>query len=371
MIFRKYGRTEVEVSAIGFGGMRFNDQEDADQCAGLVKAAYDAGINYFDTAPGYGKSEELFGVAFKEMLRTRDERPFYVSTKTDKPDPEAIRKDFETSLERMGLDYIDFHHMWYILKPAVYEERKAKGALKEFEKLLDEGLVRHLCVSTHMEGSDIRRMLDDYPFEGVLLGYSVANCAYRGEGIQAASEKDMGVVVMNPLNGGFIPQHAELFEYAKSREDETVVEAALRFLLDDERITIALVGLSTEEQLKEAVSAVDGYQALDPEFVAGLKDDKKERLNKVCTSCCYCDSCPEEINVPGMMETYNSFMFHRKAERALGWLKANWDVDIDTHGPDKCVECGRCEELCTQKLPIMERLKDLDAAIKEHQAKSG
>jgi len=371
MIYREYGKTGVEVSAIGFGGMRFLDDDDVDQCASLVKASYDAGINYFDTAPGYGKSEELFGVAFKEMLKTRDEKPFYVSTKSNKPDPAAIRKDFETSLERMGLDYVDFYHMWYILKPEVYEERKAKGALKEFEKLLDEGLIKHFCVSTHMEGSNIRKMLDDYPFEGVLLGYSVANCAYRGEGIQAASQKNMGVVVMNPLNGGFIPKHPDQFEYAKSRDNETVVEAALRFLLDDERITIALVGLSTEEQLREAVSAVDGYRPLDPEFVAELKDEKKERFNELCTSCCYCDSCPQEINIPGMMECYNFYMFDKKIKRVLTWLKANWDVDVATHGPDKCVECGQCEELCTQKLPIIERLKELDAAIKAHQPESG
>ncbi len=67
MIYKTFGKTNLKTSAIGFGGMRFNDQNDKDYCASLVKAAYDAGINYFDTAPGYGKSEELFGVALKEM----------------------------------------------------------------------------------------------------------------------------------------------------------------------------------------------------------------------------------------------------------------------------------------------------------------
>ena len=59
MLYNTYGSTGVKVSAIGFGGMRFPDQDDTDACASLVKAAYDAGVNYFDTASGYGKSEEL------------------------------------------------------------------------------------------------------------------------------------------------------------------------------------------------------------------------------------------------------------------------------------------------------------------------
>ncbi|MFC1452969.1 aldo/keto reductase, partial [Verrucomicrobiota bacterium] len=128
MIFRDYGRTGASVSVIGFGGMRFRDQNDVDGCASLVKAAYDAGITYFDTAPGYGKSESLFGAAFKEMNRTRAQRPFYVSTKSGKSAPSDIRRDFENSLRRMNLDSIDFYHMWYVLSLDEYRGRKARGA---------------------------------------------------------------------------------------------------------------------------------------------------------------------------------------------------------------------------------------------------
>lgn len=86
MIYRTYGSTGIKVSAIGFGGMRFHDQKDIETCVSLMHAAYDAGINFFDTAIGYGKSEELFGAALKQMLKTRDQRPFYISTKTNAGD---------------------------------------------------------------------------------------------------------------------------------------------------------------------------------------------------------------------------------------------------------------------------------------------
>ena len=102
MIYNTYGSTGIKVSAIGFGGMRFLDQKDTEQCAALLKAAYDADINYFDTAPGYEESEDLFGIALKEMKKTRSKKPFYISTKSMKTNPDELRKELEKSLKRMG-----------------------------------------------------------------------------------------------------------------------------------------------------------------------------------------------------------------------------------------------------------------------------
>ena len=364
MIYRQYGSTGIDVSVIGFGGMRFRDQEDVEQCAGLVKAAYDAGINYFDTAPGYGKSEDLFGSAFREMSKTRDQKPFWVSTKSNKSNPEDIRRDLETSLKRLNLDHIDFYHMWYVLSLDAYENRKKKGALKEFEKLRDEGLIKNICISTHMKGSDIGKVLADYPFEGVLLGYSALNSAYRGAGISAAAKRGRGVVVMNPLGGGTIGLHPERFEYVKSRQDETVVEAALRFLIDDSRITVALVGLSDEDQLREAVSAAEGYKPLPGNFADRIKDASTENLNELCTSCCYCDDCPQGIRIPQLMESYNSILLDDNVKQMMTKLTGHWGESPEDFLAAECVECGKCEDACTQKLPIIERLKHIRALIR-------
>ena len=77
MIYRNYPSAGIEVSAIGFGGMRFKNEKQIHPNAEIVKYAYDKGINYFDTAPGYcyGKSEEIFGAAFGEMKKTRSQKP--------------------------------------------------------------------------------------------------------------------------------------------------------------------------------------------------------------------------------------------------------------------------------------------------------
>ncbi|MBD3241377.1 MAG: aldo/keto reductase [Chitinivibrionales bacterium] len=365
MIYKPYGQTGTEVSAIGFGGMRFRDQNDVDGCATLVKAAYDAGINYFDTAIGYGKSEELFGVAFKEMLPTRDERPFYVSTKTMQAEPGEIRRELETSLQRMGLDAVDFYHVWCVLSLDAFHERKAKGALDEFARLRDEGLVKHVCVSTHMTGDDIGTMLDEYPFEGILLGYSVMNFPYRERGVEAAADKGMGVVVMNPLGGGIIPGNPHRFEFVRTREDEDVVDGALRFLINDPRITVALVGLSDEKQLADAITAVDGFEPIPPATVQRIRDTLKDAYNELCTGCRYCDSCPEGVPVPKLMDAYNHWVLNEGEQHALNRLRWHWGIQPDDPVLDACIECGRCEELCTQKLPIIERLRALRGAAEK------
>ena len=370
MIYRPYGQTGTSVSAVGFGCMRFRDPKNVDECASLIKYAYDKGITYFDTAIGYGNSEELLGVAFKEMLRTRKDRPFYVSSKTFGATEKDVRKDLETSLTRMGLEHLDFYHVWCVLTPEAYRNRKQQGMLKAFEKVRDEGLVKNICVSTHMTGSEIGDLLADYPFAGVLLGYSAMNFAYRDEGLSAAARRTVGVVVMNPLGGGLIPEHRERFAFVKAREDETVVQGALRFLLNDQRITVVLVGFSTTDHVDEAVEAVDGFRPISDTETTRIRDSVKSAFNELCTGCRYCDHCPEGVPVPKMMDAYNHYLLKGDAGEVFNRLKFHWGIKEDSDLFDRCVECGQCEEQCTQKLRIIERLRWLREEAHRRRAQS-
>ena len=359
MIYKMYGKTGIKVSALGFGGMRFENQNDIDACAGLIRHAYHSDINYFDTAPGYGKSEDLFGVAFKEMKKTRAEKPFYVSTKSNKSQPDEVRTDLENSLKRMNLDYIDFFHMWCIITYDEFLERRTRGVLDELEKLKSEGLIRHICVSTHMTGTDIGTMLRQYPFEGVLLGYSIMNFAYRNEGMDTAAELGNGIVVMNPLGGGLIPQHPERFEFVKTHPDQTVIDGALHFLINDPRVTVALVGFGTESHLQHALHAVNTFQPLPESRVESIKHHLQQAFNELCTACQYCDDCPEGIPIPKLMDAYNQYLLSGKPKDMFDRLKWHWGISLDEKWWEKCIECAACEAACTQKLPIMQRLEDM------------
>ncbi|MEI8244140.1 MAG: aldo/keto reductase [bacterium] len=363
MLYKLYGSTGLSVSALGFGGMRFENQEDVDGCAALVKACFDAGITYFDTAIGYGKSEELMGVAFKEMSRTRALRPFYVATKTFSATADDVRRDCETSLKRLQVEAIDFYHVWCVLSPEAWRERKAKGVLQAFEKLQSEGLVRHICVSSHMRGREIAEMLADYPFAGVLLGYSAMNFGFREAALDEAHQRGRAVVAMNPLGGGLIPQHPERFGFVRTRPDETVTEGALRLLFNDPRVTVALVGLSNQKQLQEALAAVNGFQPIPPERVATVRHELRASFDSLCTGCGYCDSCPQGLPVPKLMDAFNQFALSGKPESMAQRMNWHWGMLRSGHHLDDCTACGQCERACTQKLPIIARLKVVRDAV--------
>lgn len=364
MLYKKHGKTGIKLSCLGFGGMRFADPNDLDQSAELVCAAYEQGINYFDTAPGYPRSEEIFGLALKEMLKTRDKQPFYIATKSGYEDVETVRKDLETSLKRMGLDSIDFFHAWCVITYDSYERRKQNGVLKALEQLKDEGVIRHICVSTHMSGEDTAKMLKDYPFEAVLLGYSAMNFRYREKALIEAEKQGVGVVVMNPLGGGIIPRHADRFQFMKTRDNESVSEAALRFLFNDNRITTALVGFSNLEQLDQAIKAVDGFASIPEKEIARIRDGLVNTFDSMCTGCGYCDFCPQGIPIPRFLESYNHYMLSGKTENIINRLKWHWGIPETTDLLDQCTKCGLCEDACTQSLPIRERLQTISELLK-------
>lgn len=355
MLYRDFGRTGKQVSLLGFGGMRFGEIENREACVALMLEAARAGINYFDTAPGYFgvRSEEVFGEAFAEFRRQG--LAFYCATKTFAADEKSIRAEIEKQLRRLGVDAVDFYHIWCLTSIEEWRERKRAGVLEAFRKLKQEGLVRHICVSSHLIGDDMRELLREEIFEGVLFGYSAINFAFRESAFDAVAERELGCVVMNPLGGGTIPDHAERFSFLRTRPEETVVEAALRFLFSHPRVSTVLVGFRHGEDLRAALRALDGYQPIAPDQMARLKKHIHESFRDLCTGCRYCDQCPADVPIPELMDAYNFKRLYGEDEKVRSRLKWHWD--LPPAAAARCTECGECEKACTQRLPIIERLK--------------
>ena len=192
MLYREYGLTGKKVSLLGFGGMRFGRIDDRDECIRTMLAAAEGGVNYFDTAPGYfeTKSESVFGEGFAEFKRRN--LPFYSATKTFSASEGAIRKEIEAQLKRLDLQTIDFYHIWCVNSLDDWKERKKSGVLETFRKLKDEGLIRHICISSHLIKDEIKELLMEGVFEGVLFGYSAYNFRTRQAAFDAIREKKPG-----------------------------------------------------------------------------------------------------------------------------------------------------------------------------------
>ena len=360
MIYREYGDTGEKVSILGFGGMRFENPSDIDGSAEILLHALNSGITYFDTAPGYcgDKSEDIFGTAVKEMKKL--DKNFYISTKSSQPDGSELRRQLENSLKRLNVDQIDFYNCWYVLTMEDWEGRKKGGAVEAILQAEKEGLIKYPVFSTHLPGSDIRKVIEENYFKGVTLGYSAINFPFREEGILAAGENNMGVVVMNPLGGGTITQNPDSFDFIRVRQSQNILDGALHFLMNNKNISVMLTGFRNKNDIDTAVASVDSFKPYTNVEVNKIKKHIENDFNNLCTTCMYCNVCPVDIPVWKFVETANGL--YCDADGSLNdRLKYHWGTNIS--GLDSCTECRLCEDACTQHLPILERFEELKTAI--------
>ena len=368
MIYNEYGKIGVQVSTVGFGGMRFDTSKSDVANAELLLYAHSKGINYFDTAPEYCQdhSEDIFGVALKQMTDVRDQ--IYVSTKgmpQSSDTADKARKAVEKSLKRLNVDRIDFYHVWCVRKMAQYESAMKKGGQYEgLAKCKDEGLINNIVISTHLPGGQIRKIIEKNEFEGVLLGVNILNFPYRWDGVQAACDAGLGVVAMNPLAGGIIPKYQKQLAFLAS-DNETPTEAAIRFCVSCPQITVALVGFTTKAHIDMACRIAENCEPFTQADIDRVRKHVSKNMDSLCTGCGYCmnDLCPQNIPIAGYMQTYNEKLLHHETNKGMIdriKFQHEWGYVADRKADAAdCIECGECEQVCTQHLNIVERLAEI------------
>ena len=355
MLYKAYGRTGKKISVVSAGGMRFENPEDVDTNAAMLLHAHSKGVNYFDTSPGYcnDKSEDIVGAAVRQMTPGT----FYLSTKCASPDGGKLRETLERSLEWLGVDTIDFFHIWCLITPAHWAARKAGGAVAAALKAKDEGLIDHLAFSSHMAGREIAEVIQEGIFEGVTLGYSAINFPFRQAALDAAAAGGLGVVTMNPLGGGVIPSNPDRLDFLRAPDDPSVVAAAIRFNISHSAVTSALVGFSSIDHVDQAVAAAENFAPYDGDHVAAMKRRIEESFDGLCTGCGYCLPCPEGLEIPKLMDAYNHKTLASFDDPIVNRLRWHWS--LTPAAADGCSQCGQCEQACTQQLPIVERISEI------------
>ncbi|MGC9397086.1 MAG: aldo/keto reductase [Anaerolineae bacterium] len=370
MIYRELGKTGYKVSQLGFGAMRLpmtevNGVQVVDRALAIpmIHRAFEAGLNYIDTAVGYCNedSQRVVGEALKGW---RDK--IVVSTKNHYygEDESEWWGHLENSLQRLDVEYIDIynHHgiNWERYVNDV-EPRVSKWMLEA----KDQGLIKHICTSFHDTNEALMKLIDTGYVESITLQYNLLNRDLE-EGIAHAKEKGVGVVVMGPVAGGRLGVRSEVLANLVPGVDR-VPELALRFVLSNPGVTVALSGMGTMQMVEENVVTAADTVSLTEEDKAVIREHVgrlAEMAKLYCTGCKYCQPCPMEVNIPHIFELYN-----------LGQVYGLWDYAKDNYATfpdspwiggkqaDACIECGECEEKCPQNIQIREQLKLAHAAL--------
>lgn len=370
----------LETPKLGFGCMRLpltdpNDQTsiDLDQFKAMVDTFMEAGGTYFDTAYVYheGTSE----IAVREALVKRYPRDsFTIATKClawAQPDAESAKACLDTSLERLGVDYVDFYLLHNVggVRTKKFDEY---GMWEWAQQKKDEGIIKHLGFSMHDGADALEALLTEHPnmdFVQLQVNYldwedpvvEARKC------MEVAEKHGVPVVIMEPARGGRL---ANLPERGKqilktAEPDLSEVSWAYRFCYFLPNVVSVLSGMSTLDQVKENVAE---WKTAKPLSDADKKvvEQALEALRSVgmidCTNCRYCaKDCPTGVKIPEIM----SLMNLEKMTEDRAFVKGLYDWQAKDGYASQCTQCGNCEEMCPQGINIIELLEEAADAYED------
>lgn len=372
-----------ELSVLGFGCMRFTKKGgniDIDKAEKEIMAAYAAGVNYFDTAYVYSGSEVAIGEIFernniREKIKIATKLPQYlISNRT------ALDKYFDEELKRLRTDYIDYYLMHHLTDVAMWEKLKAVGIEEWIDEKKKSGVIRNIGFSYHGNTDNFLKILNDYDWDFCQIQYNYLDEDTQAgvDGLKAAADKGIPVVIMEPLRGGklvnMLPDGAKK-AFKESSRGWTPAEWAFRWLYNQEAVTVVLSGMNSvemvEENCKTASEALPGHLTEEDFKTLDVVKEKIRENEKVgCTGCRYCMPCPKGVDIPGTFRCYNAMYTESKREGRFEFAQTV-GLTKEPAFASQCIECGKCEKHCPQNIPIRQKLKEADKALRPLQYKVG
>ena len=366
-----------QLSALGMGCMRLptkgeNKEIDMDSSRKLIAYAMERGINYYDTAWGYhGGNSEL---AMGEILSEYPRDSFYLASKFpgyDLNNMGKVEEIFEKQLEKCRVEYFDFYMFHNVCELNIDEYLNEKNRI--FEYLCEQkknGRIKHLGFSAHGSLATLERFLKAYGSEMEFcqlqinwLDWNFQNAKAK---VEMMNEWNIPVWVMEPVRGGRLCKLDEKYEdrLKTVAPDRSLPEWAFRFIQSIPEVKVTLSGMSNFEQLKENIDTYETNTPLSKEEFDLLLSIAREMTSVgtlPCTSCRYCtDHCPQEINIPWLIELYNEQIYSNGGFIAPMALRA---LPEDKR-PSGCIGCRSCEAVCPQNIKISEMMTDFSSRLK-------
>lgn len=358
---RKFGKTGLETSLLGFGGFHLLEIpfKDADQ---LLNLYLDAGGNYIETAAGYGDGESEIKIGKAVSARRAD---YIIATKTAERTRDGFLASVDRSLSHLKTDCLDIIIMHAVGTMAELNTILGPdGAMEGFYEAKKAGKARFVGISMHGQPDVLIKALQQYPFDAVMTTINYYDkCNYpeiEDTLVPLANEKGTGIILMKPIADGLLWKSAPLaFEYAFSRP-----------------VSVVVAGINTKSMLENDLENAERFSYSPREQLDEEVKIAPELGNYVCRQCGLCLPCPEGIEIQQIFK-YEGYFDRQMAngtvidpaeyalrDRLRFWF-GNRGMAADKYSEvevkaDKCTECGVCMGKCPYGIDIISKLKIAD-----------
>ncbi|HOP80748.1 MAG TPA: aldo/keto reductase [Armatimonadota bacterium] len=333
MELTRLGRTDLMVTRTSFGVLPLQRVE-MEEATRILRKAFDAGINFYDTARSYTDSEEKIGYALSDV---RDS--IIIATKTPAATRSEVLADLEVSLRNLKTDYIDILQLH---NPNPLPDPEDSGSsYAGLVEARERGMVRFIGLSSHsLERATAAVASGLYD----TLQYPISHISTPADlsVIDQCYHLDVGLIGMKPLSGGLITNARPAFAFLRKFEN-----------------LVPIWGIQRMSELEQILEFDANPPELDAEMWALVNRDREELAGDFCRACGYCLPCSSEIPIP--MAARMSLLLRRMPWQQF--MSDKWHQDM--HRIESCTDCGHCREHCPYGLDTPTLLRKMLADYKE------
>jgi predicted aldo/keto reductase-like oxidoreductase len=351
LVYRTLGKTGIKLPIVSMGTMDATSEA-------LVRTALDEGISHIATAQYYarGRVEEFLGKILKHYKREDiilatgvipqpiDYKSGIYSKDTDIA---KFEKDFEGSLKRMDVDYVDIFYLPFAAKK---ESVMFEPVMKSMEKIKKTGKARFLGIGTHSYVPEaVRAAADSDFYDVVMLAYNfqIKDIEERKQAVAYAAKKGMGIVAMKTITG-------ESWMISNEQVAVSNPKAALKWVLQNENIHTAVPGITAFDQLETDLSVMADLTLTieEKKYLELARMNHKDSL--FCQGCGTClKQCTSAPDIPTLMRCY----MYAYGYRNLAFAVRN--IESIKDNPIACADCSSCVVKCPMGFDIKERALDI------------
>ena len=364
------------LSILGFGCMRFTRKGgsiDLGKAEKEIMAAFRAGVNYYDTAYIYPGSEVALGQileknGIREQVHIATKLPYYLIQKRA-----AIDRHFNEQLHRLRTSYVDYYLMHMLTDIYEWERLKGLGILEWIEEKKRSGAIRNIGFSYHGNTDNFLKILESYDWDFCQIQYNYLDEHTQAgvKGLETAAAKGIPVIIMEPLRGGklvnLLPEEARKV-LSNSGKGWSPAAWAFRWLYNQPAVTVVLSGMNSLAMVEENVAtasdaAAGAFTEADFAVIEQVRQQIRRTERVGCTGCRYCMPCPKGVDIPGAFRCYNAMYAERKSSGRWQYFQTV-AMTKEPAFASQCIGCGKCESHCPQGIPIREKLKEADKALR-------